>query len=327
MSYKSIANPAITVDEAQDLDRSSPQTFESAHHNGKVRLGSKLLATLPTESEKSGLVNLPSAAEKASLVNIPSAAELARIPSAAIPSPSGNASKFLKVNSAGDGYEAATGAISNGSYPNQVLEWDGSAWTPFGFRDTFDTDGDDTALDARWVTKTLPGTASVTISSNVCTIATDSNPGGATISTAELSTAPLFVSCYAQLTAAPTSGDSARFHLFKDISNYLGVSIRKDGSNYKITAQDVGTVRADYTIGTNIADAKAWIGALVDKYTTRWLYSLNAANDRPNHWEWVQLYTGNTPASMAGVVFQLTVGTGAGGTSAQFQAPEIARPY
>lgn len=223
--------------------------------------------------------------------------------------------------------ELGPSALADGSYPNQVLTWDGSAWTPFGFRDTFDVDGDDTALHARWATKTLPGTASVSISSNVCTIATDSNPGGATISTAELPTAPLFVSCYAQLTAAPTSGDSARFHLFKDISNYLGVSIRKDGSNYKITAQDVGTVRADYTIGTNIADAKAWIGAEVDKYTTRWLYSLNAANDRPNHWEWVQLYTGNTPASMAGVVFQLTVGTGAGGTSAQFQAPEVARPY
>jgi len=326
MSYKSIANPAITVDEAQDLDRSSPQTFESAHHNGKVRLGSKLLATLPTESEKSGLVNLPSAAEKASLVNIPSAAELARIPSAAIPSPSGNASKFLKVNSAGDGYEAATGTISDGSYPNQVLEWDGSAWTPFGFRDTFDTDGDDTALDARWVTKTLPGTASVTISSNVCTINSDSGTSNAIIATGELTTAPIFVSCYVQLAVAPTSGDNARLQVSNG-SSYLAMAIRRDGSNYRITAEDASTIRGNYTFGTDIADAKAWVGAVVDKYTIRYLYSLNAANDRPNHWEWVQLYTGATPAGMSGSVFQLLAGSAGGSTSAQFQAPEVARPY
>lgn len=96
MSYKSIANPAISVDEAQELDRSNAQTFQSAHHNGKVGLGSKLLATLPTESQKQ---NLP---------NIPSAAEVARIPLAALPAPTGNAGKYIKIDSAGSLYEAAS---------------------------------------------------------------------------------------------------------------------------------------------------------------------------------------------------------------------------
>jgi len=218
-------------------------------------------------------------------------------------------------------------ALNRGTYDNQILTWDGSNWTPFGFRDTFDVDGDDTALDARWVTKTLPGSANVSISSNVCTITTDSGASNSTIATGEWATAPLFISCYAQLTVAPNTGDSARFHFYKDVPNYLGMVIRKDGSNFKITAEDRSTIRGNYDLGGNIADAKAWIGAVVDKYTIRFLYSLNAADSRPKHWEWVQLYSGNTPSSMSGAVLEIIVGSAGGGTQGKFQSIEVARPY
>ena len=117
MSYKSIANPAITVDEAQDLDRSSPQTFESAHHNGKVRLGSKLLATLPTE------------AEKLTLPNIPTAAEVARIPAYAIPAISGEGGKVLAVASGEDGHEwvaaSFSGKLPDAYSPVALYHFDG----------------------------------------------------------------------------------------------------------------------------------------------------------------------------------------------------------
>lgn len=119
MSYKSIANPAISVDEAQELDRSNAQTFQSAHHNGKVGLGSKLLATLPTETEKQ------------TLPNIPTAAEVARIPESALPSTSGNGGKVIKVNSAGSAYEAGEAGpaplqkLDNSTSPVALFDFNG----------------------------------------------------------------------------------------------------------------------------------------------------------------------------------------------------------
>lgn len=153
MSYKSIANPAISVDEAQELDRSNAQTFNSAHHNGKVGLGSKLLATLPTETEKTLLPYLPTAI---------------------LPAPAGNAGKTLKVNSAGDGYEATAGDLTDGEFVNQVLAWNGSSWAPWGFKDTFPGSGDETALNARWTPDT-PDTGageSIAVGSNALTVQT-----------------------------------------------------------------------------------------------------------------------------------------------------------
>lgn len=64
--------------------------------------------------------------------------------------------------------------LSDGSFDNQVLSWDGTDWSPFGFKDTFPGAGDETALNPRWTPDT-PDTGageSIAVGSNALTVQT-----------------------------------------------------------------------------------------------------------------------------------------------------------
>lgn len=189
MSYRAINNAGITPQEAQALDRQGGPEFHSDHHKGKVGLGSKLHATLPTEVEKDAF---------------------AKIPPHLIPGLSGQGAKVLKAKAGEDGYEWG-GPLPDGAFAGQTLEWDGSAFAPYGFLENWPGAGGIEALNPRWTPPSLsaPG-SSLVVGANQCAI-TSGTSGSDEIMQFSIPTLPIQLAWYWELNTASSTGElSAR---------------------------------------------------------------------------------------------------------------------
>lgn len=88
--------------------------------------------------------------------------------------------------------EIGPGVLTDGEYTNQVLEWDGSGWSPYGYKDTFPGSGNETALNARWTPPT-PDTGAgeaITVGSNALTVQTATAGSGIRIEGEDIASQP-----------------------------------------------------------------------------------------------------------------------------------------